>query len=83
MMLIYDIDIMRAIIDIDPELDRALKRLAKERGSSRAGVVREALVHYVQGQQAPPNAAAFGLWKGRASDGVDYQRRLRKEWPAG
>lgn len=81
-MPIYDADIMRAIIDLDERVDRALKQLAKERGASRAQVVREALEQYLKGQQAPAAVSAFGLWRGRHADGVDYQRRLRKEWPS-
>ena len=81
-MPIYDADIMRAIIDIDEKADRALKRLAKEQGVSRAQVVREAIVHYLQERQAPSDASAFGLWKDRRVDGVEYQRQARKEWPA-
>ena len=80
-MPIYDADIMRAIIDLDKEMDRALKLLARERGASRAQVVRDAITRYLEGQQAPPTASAFGAWGARCTDGVAYQRRLRKEWP--
>lgn len=79
-MPIYDADIMRAIVDLDEHVDRALKRLARARGASRSQVVREALEQYLQAQQAPVAASAFGLWRGRKADGVEYQRRLRKEW---
>lgn len=81
-MPIYDADIMRAIVDLDERVDRALKQLARARGASRAQVVREALEQYLQGQRAPADVPVFGLWRGRKVDGVDYQRRLRKEWPS-
>ncbi len=71
---------MRAIIDLDKEMDRALKLLARARGASRSQVVREAIAHYLKGRQVPPPAAAFGAWGARRTDGVAYQRRLRKEW---
>lgn len=79
-MPIYDADIMRAIIDLDDDTDRILKRLARQQGSSRAQVVREAIVQYLHNQAGAPTASAFGLWKKTRPEGVTYQRQLRKEW---
>ncbi len=73
---------MRAIIEIGEDEDRALKSLARQRGVSRAHMVREAIDRYLQ-VAAPENAeAAFGLWRGKGLDGLAYERRLRKDWPA-
>jgi hypothetical protein len=81
-MPIYDIDIMRAIIDIDEDIDRMLKELARERGVSRAQMVREAIAQYLAGVGRPSSGAGFGVWRDRNIDGLAYERRLREDWPA-
>ena len=74
---------MRAIIDIDAGQDMALKRLARSKGVSRAHLVREAIDRLLGDQPLPSSPdAAFGLWRDKRCDGVEYERRLREEWPA-
>ncbi len=73
---------MRLLLDItEPEID-ALNRMADERGSSRASLLREAVREYLERRDRPDRQAAFGLWSRAAvgEDGVAYQRRLRAEW---
>jgi predicted transcriptional regulator len=73
---------MRAIIEIGEDENRALKNLARLRGVSRAHMVREAIDRYLQ-VVAPENAeSAFGLWRDKGLDGLAYERRLRRDWPA-
>ena len=82
MISAYDIGIMRAIIDIDEGEDRALKQLARQRGVSRAQMVREAIDHFLQVEAPKGAGAAFGIWRDKNLDGLEYQRRQRKDWPA-
>ncbi len=78
---------MRTIIDL-PEPDvSALDAQTKRLGISRAEAVRRAVAQYLATLQTPtpvaPAQNVFGLWADRADvgDALDYERRLRDEWP--
>jgi hypothetical protein len=45
----------------------------------RAALVRQAVAEFLLLHQAETNGEAFGLWRNRKLDGLDYQRRLREE----
>lgn len=75
----------RTLVDIPDNLLGRVNALAKVQDISRAELVRRALEQYVETtlQNHPekdPRDAAFGLWKDRKIDGVEYQRKLRAEW---
>jgi metal-responsive CopG/Arc/MetJ family transcriptional regulator len=71
---------MRTLVDIPgPDLD-ALDRLGRRRGVSRAKVIRQAIRDYLARSGQDEGASAFGAWKDRGEDGLDYQRRIRAEW---
>ena len=71
---------MRTLVDIpNPEI-AALDALGRARGASRAKLIREAVVAYLDHQAPVPRANAFGLWNRGKEDGLAYQRRLRSEW---
>jgi hypothetical protein len=70
---------MRTIVDLPPVQLEALDALCRREGISRAEAVRRAVADHLQRQQVDP-APAFGLWRARGADGVEYQRRLRREW---
>lgn len=70
---------MRTIVDIPPEQLQQLAELCRREDLSRAEAVRRAIALLLAQQPRQPDAA-FGLWKGRGVDGVDYQRALRREW---
>jgi len=72
---------MRAIIEIQDEMDRALKRLSRRRGVSRAQLVRDAIDRLLQDAGSSEAPDAFGLWKKKVADGLKFERKLRKEWP--
>ena len=77
-MMTYD-DSMRTIIDI-PETDiERLADLCKEQGISRAEAIRRAVRLYLEGHRSHEDDA-FGLWKDRDIDALEYERSLRKEW---
>jgi metal-responsive CopG/Arc/MetJ family transcriptional regulator len=74
---------MRTLIDLPQEQIDALAKLGRERGSSRAALIREAVAEYLGRRQAGHLDEAFGLWRtqaGEPEDGVAYQDRLRAEW---
>ncbi|MCP5137869.1 MAG: CopG family transcriptional regulator [Gammaproteobacteria bacterium] len=71
---------MRTIVDLPEKQIEALKSLAESANVSRAELVRRAVADYLVRQQPPDGDSAFGLWKGRAQDGVAYQEQLRSEW---
>jgi len=71
---------MRTLIDL-PEPDvRALDEIGRRRHVSRAKVIRQAVGEYLARNAESDVDAAFGLWRDRAVDGLDYQRKAREEW---
>ncbi|MBW2262214.1 MAG: ribbon-helix-helix protein, CopG family [Deltaproteobacteria bacterium] len=70
---------MRTIIDIpDADIQR-LSSICKAEGISRAEAVRRAVKLYLEGHLAG-EGEAFGLWKDRDIDALEYERALREEW---
>ncbi|HZJ08492.1 MAG TPA: ribbon-helix-helix protein, CopG family [Trueperaceae bacterium] len=70
---------MRTIIDLPEDLAQALDAMGRERGASRAALVREAVRDYLDRNRRDPREA-FGLWRDRTEEAIDYQERLRDEW---
>ncbi|HZZ34595.1 MAG TPA: ribbon-helix-helix protein, CopG family [Caulobacteraceae bacterium] len=71
---------MRTLVDI-PEADvKALDKLGERRGASRSKIIRQAIREYLIHNLSEEGEQAFGLWRGRNVDGLDYQRRARSEW---
>jgi len=71
---------MRTIVDLPSEQIDALKQMGARSQLSRAELMRRAVAEYIARHQPDQNDDAFGLWKGRDIDGVEYQQRLRMEW---
>ena len=71
---------MRTIIDLPDAAREALDALCRRDGISRAEAVRRAVATLVRLARASGPDPAFGLWRGRAVDGLAYERRLREEW---
>jgi metal-responsive CopG/Arc/MetJ family transcriptional regulator len=74
---------MRIAVDIPDDQLAELTRLAKQRGVSRAALVREAIAFLLAGRRNPRDAAidaAFGLWADCKEDSLVIERRLRAEW---
>jgi metal-responsive CopG/Arc/MetJ family transcriptional regulator len=71
---------MRTLVDL-PEADiRALDELGERRRVSRAKIIREAVSAFLT-KSADANAEeAFGLWRDRNVDGLEYQQQVRSEW---
>lgn len=71
---------MRTLVDL-PEADiRALDALGERRRVSRAKIIREAVSTFLSASANGSTEAAFGLWRDRKIDGLDYQRQVRSEW---
>jgi metal-responsive CopG/Arc/MetJ family transcriptional regulator len=71
---------MRTIVDLPEEQIKILAAIGKQTRLSRAEIVRRAVAEYIARHKPEQGDEAFGLWKDRAEDGLDYQSRLRSEW---
>ena len=72
---------MRTIVDLPASQIESLADWCKRQGLSRAEAIRQAVAHYLAQHVEVERDEAFGLWKQRDIDGLDYQERLRDEWP--
>jgi hypothetical protein len=79
MMTTHD-DGMRTIIDLPDEQISALAALCRRDGMSRAEAIRQAVERFTRAELPRSRDEAFGLWRERAVDGLDYERPLREEW---
>ncbi|ORJ55841.1 CopG family transcriptional regulator [Geothermobacter hydrogeniphilus] len=71
---------MRTIIDLpEPQIER-LREMSDRQGLSRAELVRRAVAEYLARHQGEGSEEAFGLWKKRKTDSLNYQDQLREEW---
>ena len=71
---------MRTLVDIPAQALEGLAEVARRRGQSRAGVIRQAIADFLLRQRGDAMEGAFGLWGDSAGDGLDFQRRIRAEW---
>lgn len=71
---------MRTIVDIPEDRIQALSRICKRNRISRAEAVRQAIDHYISIRRAEDSDEAFGLWKEKGVDGLQYQQDIRGEW---
>lgn len=73
----------RFLVDIPEEDVARLDAMARAEGKSRAAVLREAVASYIAAESKQGFEKYFGLWErhGSTVDGLDYERRLRGEWP--
>ena len=69
----------RILVDIPQKYIDDLGAIARVEKSSRAEVIRKAIASYVE-QNKPVSTDAFGIWKDRPVDGLDYQETIRSEW---
>ena len=78
-MTSYD-DVMRTIVELPPTQLEALGDLCRREGISRAEAVRRAVAEMLTRERAARPDQAFGLWRRKPTDGLTYQRKLRREW---
>jgi hypothetical protein len=77
-MTAYD-DAMRTLISLADEDIRALAEYCRREGISRAQAIRRAIERCMYEGILPSQGDAFGFWRDRALDGLEYERRLREE----
>ena len=71
---------MRALVDLDQEQVRKLDVMAKAQRRSRAALIRDAVAGYVEKSARATADDAFGLWRGKSTDGLAFQEKARSEW---
>lgn len=71
---------MRTLVDIPEEDLELLNGVVKKLAISRAEFVRRAISTSLEPHRADPAASAFGIWRDRPVDGLEYQQRMRDEW---
>jgi len=71
---------MRTLVDIPAEELELFNGVAIKLDISRAEFVRRAISLYLAPHRADPAVEAFGIWRGRPVDGLEYQERMRGEW---
>jgi hypothetical protein len=75
----YD-DAMRTIIELPADQLADLAEICRRDGISRAEAIRQAVAGHLERERRARPRAAFGLWRDRDLDGLEYERRLRREW---
>jgi hypothetical protein len=73
---------MRTIIELPSGQLDALDAWCRRDGISRAEAIRRAVAATIEQQAARGRESAFGIWRDRAVDGVEWQTRARAEWDA-
>lgn len=73
---------MRTVIDIPDECVKQLSELCARERLARAEIIRRAIVQYLKQNEISGGDEAFGLWRDRHEDGLDYEAKLRDEWPS-
>jgi metal-responsive CopG/Arc/MetJ family transcriptional regulator len=73
---------MRTLVDIPDKQLSELRRIGQAKKQPRAALIREAIDNYVAVNRSKSKAIdeAFGLWRGKNIDSLEYQRKLRDEW---
>jgi hypothetical protein len=72
--------VMRTIIELPREQLDALDAWCGREHISRAEAVRRAVAAHLKQIRTSGPVSAFGLWRRRHVDGLNYERRLRREW---
>jgi metal-responsive CopG/Arc/MetJ family transcriptional regulator len=71
---------MRTTIDIPKQILDEIDTLAKREKISRAEAIRRGIAEYLEKRSRLKPNAAFGIWKSRSIDPVEYEDALRREW---
>lgn len=71
---------MKTIIEIPDAVIDSLDKIGERTQRSRDSLISEAIDKYVHGNSEETHCEAFGIWKSKKRDGVEYQVSLREEW---
>lgn len=69
----------RILVDLPNHHVDELGDIARREKLPRAEIIRKAVAAYIEGNKTV-TASAFGIWKKRKVDGIDYQEGARSEW---
>lgn len=73
-------DMNRIFIDLpQPQFD-ALAQIVELQQRPRAAVIRDAIEAYIANHPQSRSVDAFGAWRAKGLDGLDYQQALRSNW---
>jgi hypothetical protein len=82
-ILIYDIS-MRTLVDLPDQQIEDLARICETEQISRAEAIRRAIANFVRHKMKAhfkhSQDKAFGLWKSRKVDALEYEDKIRTEW---
>lgn len=72
---------MRTIIEVPDEVIHKLDQLGELKQRSRAAIIREAISLYLEQKAVrDEDDGAFGLWKSRGLDSLQYEESVRSDW---
>lgn len=73
--------LMRTIVDLKPEQLEELSQICARDSISRAEAIRNAVDWFARSTIPKKSSKeAFGIWKDRKLDSVEYINQLRDEW---
>jgi metal-responsive CopG/Arc/MetJ family transcriptional regulator len=70
----------RILVDLPDTQLHELTEIVEAERRPRAAVIRDAIDAYIAQHKPSLAADAFGLWKDKQVDGLEYQQKLRAEW---
>ncbi|MFZ5876184.1 MAG: ribbon-helix-helix protein, CopG family [Nitrospirota bacterium] len=70
---------MRTSIELPDNALKALEEICRRQKISRAEAIRRAIAAYSR-RAHPQTNEAFGIWRSRRPDGLEYHETLRAEW---
>ncbi len=73
---------MRTIVDIPDTQVKILDQVSKKKKVSRAKIIRQAVTNYISNYVNSKKSydSAFGIWREKKLDSLEYQQKLRDEW---
>ena len=74
----------RTMIQLEQGQLNDLTRIAKENGTSRTQIIREAIMEFLKSQKSGPSSHKLvqfaGILKDKTIDGLEFQHKIRDEW---
>lgn len=67
-------------MDIPDKMLKEIDEVAKRDSISRAEAVRRAMADFIATRSVSTTDSAFGIWRSRHIDALDYEDSVRGEW---
>lgn len=71
---------MRTIVDLPTDQIEQLDTIREREHASRAKLIRQAIVEFLERRSEELAKGAFGIWRDHPVDAVKWQNSLRDEW---